>query len=408
MWAPRTPSPAADAIYRAAEADQAADPRPFRLEPDAIAARVLAKWPDRQDDETDWREGFERYVTSARDEGRLNALGQRQMAAGAAYKLGARFAIEATLRGAPEVSARKIDRPIFVIGGWRTGTTLLQRLLDSVPALRGARPSELTAPWRFHGLDAAAREALIDAGAAAHEMLHVLNPAMKAIHPSGARLAEECNLAMGTDFRNWSYAATLRCPSYIQWLTEQDMRSSYRRYADILRLLDDGRGRRWILKGPVHCAELPSLFAAFPDAKVIHLHRDVVQTVTSGSSLFAEFRSIYSDNVDAADVGRYQLKTTALWFGRALAARETLPDKDFVDISFAQLVADPLGAIRHICHVCDVPWTAEATESTGARLVELNKQHGAHRYTPEDFGLDRDEIQARLSAYTTRFGLHLS
>src|SRR5690606_17078896 len=99
-------------------------------------------------------------------------------------------------------------------------------------------------------------------------------------HPSGARLEEECVLAMGTDFRNWGFTSTLRCPGHSAWLAEQDLSGSYRRYAEILRLLQDASGRRWILKAPAHTAELPSLFAAFPDATVVHLHRDVVQTVT--------------------------------------------------------------------------------------------------------------------------------
>lgn len=407
-WTPAARSPAADALHREAEKAKAADPQPFLLDPDAIAARVLAKWPDYDEArDADWRTGFARYVGAARDEGRLNPLGERQMAAGAAYKLNARFAIDALLRQSPEIAGRSIDRPIFITGGWRTGTTLLQRLLAGLPGLRGAYPSELTAPWRFAGLDSAARDALIDAGAAAHDMLHLLNPAMKAIHPSGSRLAEECNLAMGTDFRNWSFPATLRCPGYVAWLAQQDMTPSYRRYADILRMLDDGSHRRWVLKAPVHSAALDSLFEAFPDARVIHLHRDVVQTVTSGASLFAVFRSTYSDAVDPVEVGRYQLDTTALWTNRAMAVRERLGDGAFIDMPFRELVADPKAAARRICAACDIAWSEEAERAAESRLAELNEQHGAHRYLPEDFGLDPDEIRSRLSRYTARFDARL-
>ncbi len=406
MWSAAPRSAEAEALYREAEEAKARDPRPFMLDPDAISARVLAKWPN-YDEAADegWRTGFERYVLSARDEGHLNALGERQMAGGAGFKLNARLSISDVMQRNPEIARRIIDRPIFITGGWRTGTTLLQRLLAAIPGLRGAYPSELTAPWRFADLDQAAREALISAGAGAHAMLHVLNPAMKGIHPSGGTLAEECNLAMGTDFQNWSYPATLRCPSYVHWLAQQDMTPSYRRYADILRMLDDGSGRRWILKAPVHTAALDSLFAAFPDARVIHLHRDVVQTVTSGASLFAVFRSTYSDRVDPVEVGRYQLETTALWTDRAMAARERLGESAFIDMPFAELVADPKAAIRRLSAACDVAWSEEAEQAANIRLAELNEQHGAHRYAPEDFGLNAGEIRDRLSRYSTHFGV---
>jgi LPS sulfotransferase NodH len=405
MWTAPARSAEAQALHAAAEADRAARPERYALDVDAIVAAAFRKDTPPADDDGDWREGLGVYLAAARDEGRLNALGVKSMSATAIGRLQARVGIARALDHDPEIRARTIDRPIFIIGGWRTGTTLLQRLLAAAPALRGAYPSELAAPWRFASLDEAGRQSLIDAGAAAHDLLHLLNPAMQAIHPSGARQAEECVLAMGTDFRNWGFTSTLRCPGYAAWLARQDLTGSYRRYADILRLLDDGSGRRWVLKAPAHTAELPSLLAAFPGAIVVHLHRDVVQTVTSGASLFAVFRSTYSDGVDAAEVGRYQLDTTATWFERAMRARDAQPGLAVHEVSFTELVADPIATARAICRVAGVEWSDATEASLRVRLGELQEQHGAHRYTPQDFGLDADEVRERFAGYRSRFGL---
>lgn len=405
MWTAPARRAEARALYEAAEADRAARPERYALDEDTIVAAAFRKDAPPADDDGDWREGLAVYLAAARDEGRLNALGVKSIAGTAIGRLQARVAIARALAAAPEIHARTIDRPIFVIGGWRTGTTLLQRLLAAIPALRAAYPSELTVPWRFAGLDETARGALIDAGASAHDLLHLLNPAMRTIHPSGARLAEECVLAMGTDFRNWGFTSTLRCPSYATWLATQDLSGSYRRYADVLRLLQLDDGRRWILKAPAHTAELPSLFAAFPDATIVQLHRDVVQTVTSGASLFAAFRSTYGDDVDAEDVGRYQLDTTAMWFERAMRARDARPDAAVIDVAFTDLVADPIATARAICRAADVAWSATVESALRVRLGELQEQHGAHRYAPQDFGLDPDEVRERLAVYRSRFGL---
>lgn len=405
MWTPAPRTAEAQALYAAAEADRAANPGRYDLSVEAITTAAFAKGPPPADDDGDWREGLEVYLTAARQEGQLNALGLRGMAGTAIGRLQARLAIAAALARRPETRDRTIDRPIFIIGGWRTGTTLLQRLMSALPDLRGLRPAELSAPWMFAGLDAAAREALIASGEVAHRRLHTLNPTMASIHPSGARLEEECVLAMGTDFRNWGFTSTLRCPSYADWLLTQDFAGAYRRYADILRLLQDDSGARWLLKAPAHTAELPALLAAFPDATIVHLHRDVVQTITSGASLFAVFRSTYSDAVAAAEVGRYQLDTTALWFERAMAARDAHPGARVIDIAFTDLAADPVGTARAIRAACDLPWTAACDEAAAARLAELNTQHGAHRYAPADFGLDPDEIRERFAGYRARFSL---
>ncbi|MGE0623460.1 MAG: sulfotransferase [Pseudomonadales bacterium] len=403
MWSPQARSEEARAIYAAAEADRRDRPEKYLLDANAVVAAVEARGGFVAEDDGDWREGLEVYLEAAREEGRLNALGLRNVAGTATGKLLARQAIAAALQASPAVRERHVDRPLFVIGGWRTGTTLLQRLLAAVPALRAAYPAELTVPWRFAGLDEAARERLIAAGEDAHQRLHVLNPRMSIIHPSGGRLPEECVLAMGTDLKNWGLTSTLRCPSYARWLLTQDFEPSYRRYADILRLLQDDSGRRWILKAPAHTAALDSLLAVFPDATVVHLHREVVQTVTSGASLFAEFRSIYSDEVDGADVGRYQLETTVTWFDRAMAARDAHPGARLVDVAYPRLAADPLAIIREVCNAADVPWDEATAAATRARLAELRAQHGVHRYQPEDFGLDPGEVRERFSVYRQRF-----
>lgn len=137
----------------------------------------------------------------------------------------------------------------------------------------------------------------------------------------------------------------------------------------------------------------------------MHLHRDVVQTVTSGASLFAVFRSTYSDDVDPAEVGRYQLETTALWFERAMRARAERPRAAVLDISFDELVGDPVSTARRICLAFGVEWTEATRAALDARLGSLREQHGAHRYRPGDFGLDPEEIRARFASYRAAYGL---
>jgi LPS sulfotransferase NodH len=165
-----------------------------------------------------------------------------------------------------------------------------------------------------------------------------------------------------------------------------------------------------VLKAPAHCAELASLTETFPDACVVHLHRDIVETVASGASLFAVFRSTYSDAVDPSDVGRYQTEQTALWLDRTLAFRESDAARRgtarFVDIDYRSMVADPLAAVRRIYDAAELELTPGVVESF-ARHREANPQHarGAHRYTPEQFGLDRDALRERFARYEARFGL---
>lgn len=409
IWRPQPRTEEAKNIYATAEADRRQHPEQYRLDAALIIEKALKPDQFAMSTDTTWRKGLEVYAASAREEGRLNALGIKTMTATAMGRLRAGFAVREYLDQHPDVCERLIHRPVFIIGGWRTGTTLLQRMLACAPNLRGAYPSELSAPWRWAEGGRDERDKLTTGARQAHNFLHVLNPAMKTIHPSGEELPEECVLAMGTDFKNWGFTSTLRCPQYATWLANQDFRPSYERYANILRMLSDDGDRRWVLKAPAHTAELPSLISAFPDACIIHLHRDVVQTLASSASLFAVFRSTYSDDVDPKDVGRFQLAQTGLWLDRAMHFRKTPPPDSsaiFLDLAYKDLVRDPMASARMIYEKFDMEWSDDVAKSISTYLQNHPRnKHGRHHYTPEQFGLDPEEIRERLSRYCVWAGL---
>jgi len=405
---PPARSAEARALYAAAEADRDPHPERYRLDPDALLARALGNDDVKVLGDDDWRAGFEGYLASAAADGRLNALGTRMAGDTAVGRLRARRAMARHLDSHPEVLSRPLLAPIVITGGWRTGTTFLFRMLATDPRLRAPLPAELSAPWRFAALEGDAREAAIDAAAGAHALLHRLNPELAVVHDSGARMPEECVLAMGTDFRNWGFTSTTRLDAYAAWLAGESFAGAYGRYRAMLQTLDRGDGRRFVLKAPAHCAELPSLLDAFPGACVVHLHRDIVETIASGASLFAVFRSTYSDAVDPHDVGRFQAEQTALWLDRALAFREgdAAGDARFVDVGYRALVADPIGTARRIYAAAGIDLPPDVVAGFERHRAD-DRQHGRgrHRYDAAQFGLDAGALRERFARYEQRFGL---
>ncbi len=399
-WTAPERSAEARALYAAAEDDRTVRPDRYALAVEPVVDRATAGGEQPTSDfAPGWESGLRAYLDSAEADGRLNALGRRMVQDTAVGRLraGARVADAVATRGGREPA---LTPPIVIIGGWRTGTTFLFRLLARDERLHAPLPAELSAPWRFAGLEREARQEAIERAAGAHEFLHLLNPTMAAVHDSGPRLAEECVLAMGTDLRNWGFTSTVRLDGYAEWLAGQDLAGSYRRYRTALALLDDGDERRFVLKAPAHTAELDHLVATFPGAVVVHLHRDIVETVASGASLFAVFRSTYSDEVDASDVGRFQTVQTERWFRRAQAfraAREAAA-ATFVDLEYRDVVADPAAALRAVYRAADMAAPADIeTMIADYHVAHPRHAHGVHRYAPGDFGLVPDELRERFS-----------
>lgn len=401
-WMPPPKTPEALAALAAAEADREARPERYVLDVDQIAMRAARAPGDLDRFAPGWRTGLDHYLASAREDGRLHALGMGMVASTAVGRLRAGAAMHAAPAGHRTPLA---SPPIVITGGWRTGTTYLFRLLATDARLRAPLPAELSDPTRLAGLSPAERTSFVERAGAAHAALHALNPSLQAIHDSGPWLPEECVLGMGTDLRNWGFTSTTRLDGYADWLADEDLSGGYERYRAAIETLDDGDGRRWVLKAPAHLAELDHLVEAFPGAVVVILHRDIVETVASGASLFATFRSMYSDEVDAHDVGRFQAVQTERWFRRAAAFRDTpaAAATTIIDLDYRRLVTDTPTVVREVLAAADMepPTDVPAFIEAHAR-AQPRHGHGTHRYSAASFGLDPDELRERFSTPDTQ------
>jgi hypothetical protein len=90
----------------------------------------------------------------------------------------------------------------------------------------------------------------------------------------------------------------------------------------------------------------------------------------------------------------------------SMRADGTLPDTRFVDVHYAELVRDPAATLRAVYDRTGRAWP----DGFETRIVEYlaakpRAKHGAHRYSVEEFGLDRDDLRERYRPYVDRFGV---
>ncbi len=88
--------------------------------------------------------------------------------------------------------------------------------------------------------------------------------------------------------------------------------------------------------------------------------------------------------------------------------RDGMPEKDgqIFDLRYADLNRDPRGSVEAIYQHWGLEFSAEARRLVEAYL-ERNpqRQHGEHRYSFEDTGLDIVEERAKFARYQERFGV---
>jgi hypothetical protein len=363
----------------------------------------------REFEDESFREPFRRVLAAYERDAGLSLTGRIAARQDTVRLLANRLRLEGDRRRHPEIAAERIRRPIFVTGLPRTGTTLMHGLLAMDPATRAPRHWECIFPSPPPERVRYTTDRRIAAAARQLRWFHRMNPEIRKIHPVGAQLPEECLIITSHSFLSFQFQTSHHVPSYETWLEQQDLRPCYAEHRRFLQHLQHRyRGERWALKAPAHLYGIDAIFAVYPDAAIVLTHREPLEVVASAASLHTVLRSTFSDTVDPVAVGR---EVTTRWcegMRRALAVRDggTVPAERFFDVSYTDLLRDPLGIVRRIYAHFDMPLTDVAENRMRRFLAENPKdKHGKHEYSLEQFGLDRDEEWKRYVWYRERFGL---
>ncbi|WP_228387619.1 MULTISPECIES: sulfotransferase family protein [unclassified Nocardioides] len=308
-----------------------------------------------------------------------------------------RLLTQAQFAARPEHADVAIERPIFLMGLPRTGTTALHRLLHADPTTQGLemwltqfpQPRPPRETWEADPIFAAMQQ-----GFAAH---HVESPDYMGIHYMDATTVEECWRLLRQTGKSNSYESLAQVPRYTAWLAEQDWTDAYARHRQNLQLvgLNDPE-KRWVLKNPSHMTALDALMSVYPDALIVYTHRDPVVCLASSCSLSAETTAGHSTTYVGETIGRTQLDLWSRSFHAFHDARARYAPEQFVDIAFADLRRDPLGTVGLIHERFGLEWTDEARAAAAEidRESKEGKAAPSHHYSLDDYGLTEAQVRA--------------
>ncbi|MBM4267124.1 MAG: sulfotransferase [Deltaproteobacteria bacterium] len=358
--------------------------------------------------EGSWEEGRERLTASLDEEARLNELGVTVAEGELRGYLESRLRIVDWHKKHPELAHADVEPPIVIVGQGRTGTTILYDLLAQDPAHRVPLTWEVDHPLPPPETATYETDPRIAQVQAQLDMVDLVIPGLRQMHPMGAQLAQECVRITGGDFRSMIFPTQYRIPSYAKWLLEEaDMDSAYRYHRRFLQVLQSRHHReRWVLKSPGHVWCLGDLLAEYPDALLVQTHRDPLRIIASVSSLIATLRKLATDHTSIPEIAPEFGEYIQEGLDRSLIARQdgAVSADRVVDLQFASFMKDPFVTIRQIYDRLDLELTSEA-ESRMRTFFAANPQdkHGLHKYTFADTGLDVGEWRERARMYQAYF-----
>lgn len=369
----------------------------------ASAAAGLSDFGDRH-----FLTGLTKLVEALPKEAQLSLLGEQMVYGGIIKLLVNRLRYVEDIKQHPEILNEKIVAPIIVLGLPRTGTTKLQRVLSADPQVQRMDYWRITNPAPFPGEEPGNPTGRIEEAKAVEHMLATQFPGWMARHPTeGLEPDEELHLMHGSFecMISWLFA---RVPSYYEYISRCDQRPMYRHLHAQMQYLQwqDGgaRGRPWICKSPVHTGALDVLLETFPDAVLVHCHRDVQKILPSIASLIEQARRIGSDHVDTKVLGDEMLEYWGKSLDRYLEIRETLRADRIMDVQFEEVVGDIVSVIRRIYDRAGRKLTPEAITAFQAKDRGQPEHHwGKYTYSAADYGYTKELLNRRFAKYRQRF-----
>ena len=352
-----------------------------------------------------------RFLTALEQEAALHLLGRWMTRRFLLRLLEVRMQLMDLLREDPGLQDEIIDRPLFVAGAPRTGTTILHALLSADPRHRVPEGWELLRPVPTPSPDPARFAADPRIALADHELTlpQTVVSGLRAIHAYGARRPKECLSAWSFAFLSEELTARFDVPQFDAWLQRQDPTDAYRMHRLVLQVLQRGRGpTAWVLKSPVHLHALPTLFETYPDARVAITHRDPTRLLASLTSLIANLRWAHSDSVAPVEIGRAHVNRYARTFEHLVDWTEqgTLPRDAIHHSLFADFHAAPIETMRALYARFGLEVDAPL-EARWRALIEAPGPDGerGHHYSTDDLGAPVETLSGRFARYRAAFGV---
>jgi len=308
----------------------------------------------------------------------------------------------------PQIEDMVIDRPIFIVGLPRSGTTHLENLIAAdrrlryLPVYLGSEatptPGERPGPG---GKDPRWLRS------SAHWERMRTNRIMEALHEHSPDHACGENELQMPDFSTYQWEWMGDVPGWRDYYLSHDQTPHYAYGRSMLKAiaLQFPNERRWILKGNQHSEQLPALTSNYPDAFIVQRHRDplaILQSVLTmrGLSVLANQKEPDIEAHVAYWVDRIERMLRAY-----IRDYKQVPDSRRVDLMFQDITADDIGSAQRVLEAAGLPGTPEATQDLKDYMAH-HQRGRAGRVVYDlagDFNLNLGELRERFRFYTDLF-----
>jgi len=310
----------------------------------------------------------------------------------------------------PRIVNESIRAPIVIVGFFRSGTTLLQNLLGLAPRARLLWQWESLTPFPRAEVWGSSRDRRRLRFERRCRRDRRRNHPMDKLHSLDS--PAECWNLLTASFHCHSDFLVAGFDHYQRWFQTFDHEAPRRAYAlhrlQLQLLQDRTVVGHWVLKSPEHMIQLQSLLETYPDARVIHLHREPHAAVASLCNLCALIQPNVVRKLSKQKLGEQVTDYLTLWARRTVSIRDSLSEARICDVAYSKLVTNPIETLERIYEHFGMAMTPEFyNRLLRWRDSQRLSPHRGSTYHFDQFALSESVIDRAFDTYRDRFHTHL-
>lgn len=294
------------------------------------------------------------------------------------------------------------EPPLFIIGHWRTGTTLLHELLALDPRFGYPTTYHCFAPHHFLLTEGLADLCL-------RWMLPSRRPMDNMAVGWGRPQEDEFAMCM---LGQPSPYLTIAFPNHppMDWaaldledLPQGDKEAWKRAFVGFLQRVTFRDPRRLILKSPTHSCRIPVLLELFPQAQFLHIVRNPYVVFVSTVKLWQTLYRTHGLQVPHfRGLEEQVFATFSHLYKRIEEGRSLVPPGNFLELKYENLIAQPIEVMQTVYETFRLGGFDMARPRLEA-FLQQQAGYQTNRFSPLEDPL-KEEIGRRWRAVIDRYG----
>ena len=291
--------------------------------------------------------------------------------------------------------------PVFIIGHWRSGTTLLHELMVRDERYSSPSTYQCFAPHHFLISEWFFRRF-------ATWLLPGKRP-MDNMAAGWDRPQEDefaiMNLGLPSPYRRIAFpnegAVDLNYLD-LESVDEESRTVWLSKLRQFFTAVSVATGRPLIIKSPTHTGRVASLAREFPDARFIHITRDPRSLFPSTCRLWNSLDAVQAmQNPTEEDLPQYVVDCFRTMYDAFHRDRDKLPSRRLIDVRYEDLTKDPVGTLEQIyekLHLADFE-SVRPNLQEWAETEHRGYQANRHQLNESDEQMIKDAWQDYFQRY---------